>query len=295
MRVRREGLDIFINTKEGDEVSAHRIVLSASFPVFGKYLSGNDIVHVRLSRFPHESSNSSSIAKFGIRSRQRLFKTMWSYLKNSPHISLDIGSYMDRTSTFIIQYTSMQQKSGEGPSFGDPSPPKTFINSYHMRQSHPFCSIPLFNSNVSIEIEPVVNVAAAPTTPPAYNLRNPYIRFHQRAAVIGHFASQEKDFQELLSQEDVGNRIPQFLRHMRSLSNETKVDDVKLSLLWVKRFPVNMATCLATYVNGSNLDELAESADKIQELGGLACVHAMLLHSSLMSRLNRCRNWIWST
>ncbi|VUZ42150.1 unnamed protein product, partial [Hymenolepis diminuta] len=43
MRLRRERLDIFINTKEGDEVGAHLIVLSASFPEFGKHLSGNDV------------------------------------------------------------------------------------------------------------------------------------------------------------------------------------------------------------------------------------------------------------
>ncbi|VUZ48097.1 unnamed protein product, partial [Hymenolepis diminuta] len=54
MRVRQERLDIFINTKEGEEVGAHLIVLCASFPVFGKYFRGNDIVHVQLSRFPHE-------------------------------------------------------------------------------------------------------------------------------------------------------------------------------------------------------------------------------------------------
>ncbi|VUZ48107.1 unnamed protein product, partial [Hymenolepis diminuta] len=54
MRVRRERLDIFINTKKGVEVGAHLIVLSASFPVFRKYLSGNDIVHVQLPRFPHK-------------------------------------------------------------------------------------------------------------------------------------------------------------------------------------------------------------------------------------------------
>ncbi|VUZ40683.1 unnamed protein product, partial [Hymenolepis diminuta] len=54
MRVRRECLDIFINTKEGEEVGAHLIVLSASFPLFRKYSSGNDIVHVQLPRFPHE-------------------------------------------------------------------------------------------------------------------------------------------------------------------------------------------------------------------------------------------------
>ncbi|VDL58174.1 unnamed protein product [Hymenolepis diminuta] len=44
MRVRRERLDIFINTKE-DEVGAQFIVLSASFPIFGEYLSGSDVVH----------------------------------------------------------------------------------------------------------------------------------------------------------------------------------------------------------------------------------------------------------
>ncbi|VUZ39988.1 unnamed protein product [Hymenolepis diminuta] len=65
MRVRRERLDIFINvsqqiceklssryqTEEGEEVGAHLIVLAAFFPVFRKHLSGNDIVHVQLSRF----------------------------------------------------------------------------------------------------------------------------------------------------------------------------------------------------------------------------------------------------
>ncbi|VDL62108.1 unnamed protein product [Hymenolepis diminuta] len=54
MRVRRKRPDIFINTKEGEEVGAHLIVLSASFPVFRKHLSGNDVVHFRLSRFLHQ-------------------------------------------------------------------------------------------------------------------------------------------------------------------------------------------------------------------------------------------------
>ncbi|VUZ38684.1 unnamed protein product [Hymenolepis diminuta] len=48
MRARGERLDIFINAKEGEEVGAHLIVLSASFSLFRKHLSGNDIVHVRL-------------------------------------------------------------------------------------------------------------------------------------------------------------------------------------------------------------------------------------------------------
>ncbi|KAM3184011.1 hypothetical protein ACTXT7_009219 [Hymenolepis weldensis] len=36
-----------------------------------------------------------------------------------------------------------------------------------------------------------------------------------------------------------------------------------------------MATCLATNVNRSNLDELAEAEDKIQELSGRPCIYAM--------------------
>ncbi|VDL63087.1 unnamed protein product [Hymenolepis diminuta] len=94
----------------------------------------------------------------------------------------------------------------------------------------------------------------------------------KRAAIRGHFGSQEQHVQQLLSQVDVGNRISQFLLHMRSLLNKITVDDVILRLLWMMRLSVNVATYLATYVNGRNLDELAESADKIQELGILACV-----------------------
>ncbi|VUZ44878.1 unnamed protein product [Hymenolepis diminuta] len=65
MRIRRERLDIFINTKEGEKVGAHVIVLSATFPVFGKYLSSNDVVHVQLSRFPHEVVNAAIEYAYG--------------------------------------------------------------------------------------------------------------------------------------------------------------------------------------------------------------------------------------
>ncbi|VDL64034.1 unnamed protein product [Hymenolepis diminuta] len=65
MRVRRERLDIFINTKEGEEVGAHLMVLSGSFPLFKKYLNGNDTVHVRLSRFPHEVINAAVEYAYG--------------------------------------------------------------------------------------------------------------------------------------------------------------------------------------------------------------------------------------
>ncbi|VUZ38653.1 unnamed protein product [Hymenolepis diminuta] len=59
MRVQRERLSIFINVNKGEEVSAHLMVFFASFPLFGKYLSVNDVVHVQLSRFPHEVVNAA--------------------------------------------------------------------------------------------------------------------------------------------------------------------------------------------------------------------------------------------
>ncbi|VUZ46364.1 unnamed protein product [Hymenolepis diminuta] len=43
----------------------------------------------------------------------------------------------------------------------------------------------------------------------------------------------------------------------------------------MKCSPANMATCLATSVNRGNLDELAEAADKIQELSNRPCVQVV--------------------
>ncbi|VUZ48118.1 unnamed protein product [Hymenolepis diminuta] len=55
----------FRKAKEGQEVGAHLIVPSASFPVFRKHLSGNDVVHVQLSRFPHEVVNAAVEYAYG--------------------------------------------------------------------------------------------------------------------------------------------------------------------------------------------------------------------------------------
>ncbi|VUZ56582.1 unnamed protein product, partial [Hymenolepis diminuta] len=104
---------------------------------------------------------------------------------------------------------------------------------------------------------------------------NPYDTL--KKVVIGRLSdSQEKRVQQLLLQVELGDRTPsQLLRHMRSLLGETRVDDVILRQLWIKRLPANMATCLAINVNRGNLDELAEAADKIQELSDGPCVQAV--------------------
>ncbi|VUZ41085.1 unnamed protein product, partial [Hymenolepis diminuta] len=41
------------------------MVLSGSFPPFGKYLSGNDFVHIQLPRFPHEVVNAAVEYAYG--------------------------------------------------------------------------------------------------------------------------------------------------------------------------------------------------------------------------------------
>ncbi|VUZ53673.1 unnamed protein product, partial [Hymenolepis diminuta] len=59
MRARRERLDIFIQAAEGEEVGAHLMVLSVSFPVFRQHLRGSDVVHHRLLRFSSHVVNAA--------------------------------------------------------------------------------------------------------------------------------------------------------------------------------------------------------------------------------------------
>ncbi|VUZ40853.1 unnamed protein product [Hymenolepis diminuta] len=98
-----------------------------------------------------------------------------------------------------------------------------------------------------------------------------------KKVVIGRLSdSQEKRVQQLLLQVELGDRTPsQLLRHMRFLLGETRVGEVILRQLWMKCLPANMTKCLATSVNRGNLDELAETADKVQELSDRPCVQAV--------------------
>ncbi|VUZ46873.1 unnamed protein product [Hymenolepis diminuta] len=85
-----------------------------------------------------------------------------------------------------------------------------------------------------------------------------------KRAVFIRLSDSRERVQQLLSQVEPGDHSPsQLLRHMRSLMDETKYS------------PANMMTCLATNINRNSLDELAHSADKIQELFDWSCVHAV--------------------
>ncbi|VUZ38798.1 unnamed protein product [Hymenolepis diminuta] len=54
MRVQRELVVECVFELRNGEMDTHLMVTSAYFPVFRKHLSGNDVVHVRLSRFSFE-------------------------------------------------------------------------------------------------------------------------------------------------------------------------------------------------------------------------------------------------
>lgn len=69
------------------------------------------------------------------------------------------------------------------------------------------------------------------------------------------------------SQEKLEDRTPsQLLRHMRSLAGKTKVDNAILRQLWIKCLSLYKMVCLTTIKNNSNPNELAETANKTQEL-----------------------------
>nr|CDS26272.1 gag pol polyprotein [Hymenolepis microstoma]CUU99106.1 gag pol polyprotein [Hymenolepis microstoma] len=82
----------------------------------------------------------------------------------------------------------------------------------------------------------------------------------------------EKRLQQLLSIVDLGVPTPFQLRHpVQSLASATNLDDSILRHLWIKCLPVNMVACLATRTYSSNLYELAEVADRIQEICSTTC------------------------
>lgn len=77
--------------------------------------------------------------------------------------------------------------------------------------------------------------------------------------------SQEQRIQQLLSQEELGDRKPtQFLRHLRSLANGDVKDDF-LRYLWSRRLPSYIQAIIAGQKHIS-LDEAAQLADNIHEV-----------------------------
>lgn len=79
-------------------------------------------------------------------------------------------------------------------------------------------------------------------------------------------ASREKQVQQLLNHEELGERKPsQFLRHLKNLAGPG-VPDEFIRSVWSSRLPSNVQTIVASQAAKSTLKELAELADQIMDV-----------------------------
>ncbi|UYV71006.1 hypothetical protein LAZ67_8001389 [Cordylochernes scorpioides] len=89
-----------------------------------------------------------------------------------------------------------------------------------------------------------------------------------KKAIIKCTADSEfKKLQQLLTQEEFGDRLPsQLLRRLRQLIGESKaVSDTSLKMLWMQRLPKNIQIILTTQEQAS-LNSLAKLADIVTEI-----------------------------
>ncbi|UYV81462.1 hypothetical protein LAZ67_20001258 [Cordylochernes scorpioides] len=89
-----------------------------------------------------------------------------------------------------------------------------------------------------------------------------------KKAIIKCTADSEfKKLQQLLTQEELGDRLPsQLLRHLRQLIGESKaVSDTTLKMLWMQRLPKNIQIILTTQEQAS-LNSIADLADSVTEI-----------------------------
>lgn len=78
-------------------------------------------------------------------------------------------------------------------------------------------------------------------------------------------ASREKQVQQLLMHEELGDRRPsQFLRHLQSLAGPNVPEDF-IKTIWTSRLPHSVQTVLAAQPTAS-LEILSELADRIQDI-----------------------------
>ncbi|KAL0882221.1 hypothetical protein ABMA27_000762 [Loxostege sticticalis] len=79
-------------------------------------------------------------------------------------------------------------------------------------------------------------------------------------------ASNEKKLKQLLMHEELGDRKPsQFLRHLKSLAG-IDVPDEFLKTIWTSRLPHGIQTVLAGQPSTSTIDNLADLADRVNDL-----------------------------
>lgn len=103
-------------------------------------------------------------------------------------------------------------------------------------------------------------------------------------------ASNEKKIQQLLMHEELGDRKPsQFLRHLKGLAGADVPDDF-LKTIWISRLPHGIQTVLAGQPTASSLENLADLADRVNDLASATPRVASVtdaVPSSLLSDLTR--------
>jgi len=96
----------------------------------------------------------------------------------------------------------------------------------------------------------------------------------KRALIQRLTDSKEQRIRQLLEQEELGDRRPsQFLRHLITLAGASVPSDL-IRTLWLGRLPAQMQAILATRME-DKLEEVAEQADRIHEIGNRAVVAAI--------------------
>ncbi|XP_037303419.1 uncharacterized protein LOC119193794 [Manduca sexta] len=78
--------------------------------------------------------------------------------------------------------------------------------------------------------------------------------------------SNEKKLKQLLMHEELGDRKPsRFLRHLQSLAGSDVPDDF-LKTIWISRLPYGIQTVLAGQPGTTSLEDLADLADRVNDL-----------------------------
>lgn len=103
-------------------------------------------------------------------------------------------------------------------------------------------------------------------------------------------ASKEKKLKQLLMHEELGDRKPsQFLRHLTGLAGKNVPDDF-LRTIWISRLPHGIQTVLAGQPGAASLEDLADLADRVNDLAATTPKVAAVsdaVPSSVLNELTR--------
>ncbi|XP_038063154.1 uncharacterized protein LOC119733859 [Patiria miniata] len=96
-------------------------------------------------------------------------------------------------------------------------------------------------------------------------------------------ASEQKRLHQLLIAEELGDRKPsQLLRRMRQLLGENTMEDNILKQLFLQRLPTTIQGILASTSTAVNIEQLADTADKIVEVS-VPTVSTVNTHAAAVS------------